>query len=280
MRFGMRCHDVIHNNLEGLAESIQEKNFKSVHLALTKVKTDFDFKKSRITPGMAKHVRDTFGKRGISIDILGCYVNLAHPDDAELKVLLDRFKEHIRFARDFGCSLVGTETGALNKEYVEGPENNTEEAFLRTLNSVKELVKEAEKFGVIVAIEGVAKHVINTPERMKRVLDNIDSNNLQVIFDPTNYITPENYKNQDELIKKAFDLFGDRIVAVHAKDFICEDNEIKLAPIGKGLLNYELLLSELKQKYPYIDIFFESTKPEHVDDSIEYITKTYNSINC
>jgi Sugar phosphate isomerases/epimerases len=278
MRFGMRCHDVIHNNLEDLAESIQEKDFKSVHLALTKVKTDFDFKKSRITPGMAKHVRDTFGKCGISIDILGCYVNLAHPDDAELKVLLDRFKEHIRFARDFGCSLVGTETGALNKEYVYGPENNTEEAFLRTLNSVKELVKEAEKFGVIVAIEGVAKHVINTPERMKRVLDNIDSNNLQVIFDPTNYITPENYKNQDELIKKAFDLFGDRIVAVHAKDFICEDNEIKLAPIGKGLLNYELLISELKGKYPYIDIFFESTKPEHVDDSIEYITNMFNTI--
>lgn len=278
MRFGMRCHDVIHNNLEDLAESIQEKKFKSVHLALTKIKTDFDFKKSHITPGMAKHIRDTFGKRGISIDILGCYVNLAHPEDAELKVLLDRFKEHIRFARDFGCSLVGTETGALNKEYVYGPKNNTEEAFLRTLNSVKELVKEAEKFGVIVAIEGVAKHVINTPERMKRVLDNIDSNNLQVIFDPTNYITSENYKNQDELIKKAFDLFGDRIVAVHAKDFMCEDNEIKLAPIGKGLLNYELLLSELKEKYPYIDIFFESTKPEHVDDSIEYITKMFNSI--
>lgn len=278
MRFGMRCHDVIHNNIEDLAESIQEKNFKSVHLALTKVKTDFDFKKSHITPGMAKHIRDTFGKRGISIDILGCYINLAHPDDAELKVLLDRFKEHIRFARDFGCSLVGTETGALNKEYVEGPENNTEEAFLRTLNSVKELVKEAEKFGVIVAIEGVAKHVINTPERMKRVLDNIDSNNLQVIFDPTNYITPENYENQDELIKKAFDLFGDRIVAVHAKDFICEDNEVKLAPIGKGLLNYELLLSVLKEKYPYIDIFFESTKPEHVDDSIDYITKMYSTV--
>lgn len=279
MRFGMRCHDVIHNNLEDLAESIQEKKFKSVHLALTKVKTDFDFKKSHITPGMAKHIRDTFGKRGISIDILGCYVNLAHPDDAELKILLDRFKEHIRFARDFGCSLVGTETGALNKEYVYGPENNTEEAFLRTLNSVKDLVNEAEKFGVIVAIEGVAKHVINTPERMKRVLDNIDSNNLQVIFDPTNYITPENYKNQDELIKKAFDLFGDRIVAVHAKDFICEDNEIKLAPIGKGLLDYELLLSVLKEKYPYIDIFFESTKPEHVDDSIDYITKIYRSVN-
>ena len=278
MRLGMRCHDVIHTNLEDLSESIQSKNFKSVHLALKKAKVGFDINKTHITPGMAKHIRDVFAKHDISVDILGCYVNIAHPDDAELKKLLDKFKEHIRFARDFGCSLVGTETGALNKEYVYGPENNTEEAFLRTLNSVKELVEEAEKFGVIVAIEGVAKHVINTPERMKRILDNIPSNNLQVIFDPTNYITVDNYKDQDEMIKKAFELFGDRIVAIHAKDFICEDNDVKLAPIGKGLLNYELLISLIKENNPYIDIFLESTKPEHVDDSIDYITKMFNSV--
>lgn len=276
MRIGVRCHDVIHSNLEELSENIQEKSLKSVHLALQKVKTGFDMKNAHITPGMAKHVRDTFAKHDISIDILGCYVNLAHPDDFELNKLLNKFKEHIRFARDFGCSLIGTETGALNKEYMYGPENNTEEAFLRTLNSVKELVKEAEKFGVIVAIEGVARHVINTPERMKRILDSIDSNNLQVIFDPTNYMTADNYKNQDEMIiKKSFELFGDRIVAIHAKDFICEGNEIKSAPIGKGVLNYELLLSLAKENNPYIDIFLEETKPENIDDSIKYVTKIY-----
>jgi len=40
-------------------------------------------------------------------------------------------------------------------------------------------------------------------------------------------MTVDNYKNKDEMIKKSFELFGDRIVAVHAKGFICEDNEIK-----------------------------------------------------
>ncbi|MDS0528447.1 sugar phosphate isomerase/epimerase [Clostridium sp. SHJSY1] len=278
MRLGVRCHDVVHNSLEDLSKFIGDKNFKSVHLALQKIKLDFNFKNSHITPGMAKHVRDTFGKNGVSVDILGCYVNLAHPDDTELKKLLDRFKEHIRFARDMGCSLVGTETGALNKEYVEGPENLTEEAFLRTLNSVKILVKEAEKFGVIVAIEGVAKHVINTPERMKRVLDNIESNNLQVIFDPTNYMTVENYKDQDEMMRKSFELFGDRIVAIHAKDFVIENNEVVAAPIGKGLLNYELLLSLAKENVPYIDIFLEATKPEDLDSSIEYVTEVYENL--
>jgi L-ribulose-5-phosphate 3-epimerase UlaE len=99
-----------------------------------------------------------------------------------------------------------------------------------------------------------------------------------VIFDPTNYMSADNYMNQDEIIKKSFELFWDRIVAVHAKDFICEDNSIKSAPIGKGLLNYELLLALVKEKNPYIDIFLEETKPENIDDSIGYVTKAYKDV--
>ena len=89
----------------------------------------------------------------------------------------------------------------------------------------------------MVGIEGVAKHVINTPERMKRVLDEVKSNNLQVIFDPVNLINENNYDRQDELVRKSFELFGDRIVAIHAKDFVYENGEIKLASIGQGQFN-------------------------------------------
>ncbi len=276
MRIGVRCHDVIHNNLEDLGEKIKEKNLKSVHFALKKVKIGVEITKGIITPGMARYVRDIFLKYDINISILGCYINLANPDDDELNKLLDLFKEHIRFARDFGCGIVGTETGALNKEYVYTPKNNTEEAFQRTLSSIKILVAEAEKFGVIVGIEGVAKHIINTPERIKRVLDNVKSNNVQVIFDPVNLIDESNYEEQDDLIRKSFELFGDRIVVIHAKDFIYEDGKIKLATIGKGQFNYPLLLSLIKLKKPYIEVLLENTTIEDIDESIKYLTDIYN----
>jgi len=278
MKLGVRGHDVVHSNLEELGEKIHQNNLKSIHLALNKVKVGFEITKGGITPGMARHIRDIFYKYDINISILGCYINLANPDDEELNGLLNKFKEHIRFARDFGCSIVGTETGALNKEYVYTPQNNTEEAFQRTLNSIKTLVAEAEKFGVMVGIEGVAKHVINTPERMKRVLDNVKSNNLQVIFDPVNFIDESNYDKQDDLIKKSFELFGDRIVAIHAKDFACEDGKIKLASIGQGQLNYPLLLSLIKKKKSYIDVLLENTTPKDIDESINYINEIYNNL--
>lgn len=278
MRLGVRGHDVVHHNFEELVKKTNEKNLKSIHLALKKVKTGFQITDGSMTPGMAKYFKSIFNKFNIDVSILGCYINLANPDDDELNELLKKFKEHIRFARDLGCSIVGTETGALNREYVYTPKNNSEEAFQRTLNSIKIIVEEAEKFGVIVAIEGVSKHVINTPERMKRVLDNINSNNLQVIFDPVNLINEENYKNQDDLIKRSFELFGNRIVAIHVKDFLYEDGEIKLASIGKGSLNYKLLLSLIKERKPYIDVIMENTTEEDLDESIKYITEIYKNL--
>ena len=89
----------------------------------------------------------------------------------------------------------------------------------------------------MVGIEGVTSLVISTPERMKQMIDKIDSNNLQVIFDPINLLNIENYKNQDRVIKDSFNLFGDKIVIIHAKDFTIEDGKLVQVAPGKGILN-------------------------------------------
>ena len=171
-----------------------------------------------------------------------------HPDENKKRYALERFKEHIRFAHDFNCSIVGTETGSLNADLSFTPENHGENAFTQIARSVSELVEEAEKFGVIVGVEAVTKHTINSAQKMKRLLDTIASNNLQVILDPVNLIDINNYKYQDKIIMEALELLEDRIVIIHAKDFIIDHNEIKVVPVGKGILNYKLLLKRNKTK--------------------------------
>ena len=141
-----------------------------------------------------------------------------------------------------------------------------------------ELAKEAEKFGVIVAIEGASDHVINSPDRMHRMLQRVASNNLQVIFDPVNLLSIDNYKQQDEVIKKSFDLFGERIVIVHAKDFIVEHGEmVRVAP-GKGLLNYKVLLQYLKKNKPFVTIILEEIEQKDMEDSRGILGNMYDSI--
>ncbi len=278
MRIGIRGHDIGRYKLDELGEIMEAKNLKSIQFVMKKIITEFEVTKGSMTPGMAEYIKKILKKHDINISILGCYINLANPDDNELNQLLDTFKEHIRFAKYLGCDIVGTETGALNREYVYTENNNTEEAFQRSLKSIRILVEEAEKFGITVGIEGVTKHVMNTPERLKRVLDNIKSNNLQVIFDPINFIDENNYDKQDDIIKNSFDLFGNRIVSIHAKDFVYKDGKVKQVSIGEGQFNYPLLLSLIKEKKPYIDIILEDTVPEDLDSSIKYIEEMYMKI--
>lgn len=274
MNIGIRAHDIEKLPLEELVEVIANKGLKGVQLALAR-SFDFNTANGSLSPGMAYHIGSAFRNKNIQIAVLGCYFNMIHPDKDERRKGIDRFKEHIRYARDFGCSVVGTETGNVNAEIFYTEENFKEEPFLEVVQSVRELVKEAEKFGVIVGVEAGVNHPIYSSKVMKRLLDSVDSNNLQVILDPVNLLTAENYKSQDEIIQEAFDLLGDRLAILHAKDFVIEDNQLHFAPVGKGLLNYDLLIKLLKEKKPYINILMEDTQEPYIDEGMAFLQEKY-----
>lgn len=274
---GIRAHDIDDPSIENVVNIIANKGLCSVQLALGKSLKDINSELGSLSPGFAQKIRRVFDKQDIQIAVLGCYFNMIHPDRAERRKGMERFKEHLRFARDFGCSIVGTETGNVQAEIVYTEENFTEQPFLEVVESVKELVEEAERFGVIVGIEGGINHPIHTPERMKRLLDLVPSNNLQVIYDPANFISMDNYLDQEGVIQEAFELFGDRMVILHAKDFIIEDEQIKIVPVGQGLLNYDFLLHLLKKKKPLINILMESTQEPYIDGSLAFLIDKYES---
>lgn len=272
---GIRAHDAGTMPVRELAKVIAAKGFSCVHLALQKAITDFDFSLGKLNPGMAKQIREALYQEGIFIAVLGCYINPVHPDAKIRREHLERFKEHIRFARDFGCSIVATETGSLNYDWSYTPENSSPKAFEMIVDSVKELVKEAEKFGVFVCLEGVTTHTISTPQVMKRVLDRVNSNNLQVLFDPANLLDADNIHGQQDMIREAFELFGDRIQIIHAKDFILENGKKKSVPVGKGLMDYPFLMDQIKKYKPGIEITMEDATLETMEEGRLYLEEFY-----
>ncbi|MFS0906248.1 sugar phosphate isomerase/epimerase family protein [Priestia aryabhattai] len=276
MNLGIRGHDIEKNCLEELVKEIERKGLKSVQLALNKSLDYINTDLGNLTPGLAHYVGSTFRKHGIQIAVLGCYINMIHPDKVERRKGLERFKEHVRYARDFGCSIVGTETGNVNAEIFYTTENFKEEPFQEVVESVRELVEEAEKFGVIVGIEAGVNHPIYSPKVMRRLLDDVNSNNLQVIFDPVNLLTIDNYTKQEEIFKEAFDLFGDKIVILHAKDFIVEGDMLKPAAVGKGLLDYDLVMTLIKEKKPFINVLMEDTQEPFINESVNFLREKYN----
>lgn len=278
MNLGVRAHDFGKNDVEVLVKKVSGKGFKSIQLALNKAIKGIDNPDGILSPGLAVYIRNAFNKNNINIAVLGCYINPIHPDKEERKKVINRFKEHIRYARDFGCSVIGTETGSINADCSYNPGTYTRDVFNDFTNVINDLVEEAEKFGVFVGIEPVADiHTINTPERMKELLDNIKSNNLQVIFDPVNLIAENQVDNQTDIIKKSFDLFGDKIAVIHVKDFIIKDGKKNgNLPSGKGIFNLDFFIRLCKQRKPYINFLLENNNEDSIDESINYVKNIYD----
>jgi L-ribulose-5-phosphate 3-epimerase len=271
MRIGVRAHDFPKLPVEELAARISAKGMASVQLALNKAIKGFDLKRGDLSPGLANHVGRAFRERGVGIAVLGCYVNPIHPDPAQKVELLGWFKEHIRFARDFGCGIVALETGSLNADYSYNPGNGGKAAFELLVASIAELAEDAEKFGVIVGVEGVAGHVACTPARMRGLLDAVASPNVQAVFDPVNMLSIDTWKDQGRVISECLELYGDRVVAVHAKDFTVENGTLRSVRTGQGQLDYTPITRFLKERKPFIDVLLEGASENTVEECARYI---------
>jgi L-ribulose-5-phosphate 3-epimerase len=271
IRIGVRAHDFGRSPAGELAAKIAVKNMVCAQLAVGKAIAGIDLKPGLLNPGLAFEIGEAFHAHGVQIAVLGCYVNPIHPDPETRRSLLGLFKEHLRYARDFGNGLVALETGSVNADYSPHPENHGEAAFQESLASIAELVAEAEHFGVIVGIEAVASHVVSTPQKMRRMLDAVASPNLQVVFDPVNLLSLENHAEQERVIGESIALFGDRIVAVHAKDFVLDHGEFKPVRAGLGKLRHDLVMKFAVEQKPGISILLEDTTEETAQDCRRFL---------
>jgi L-ribulose-5-phosphate 3-epimerase len=272
MGFGCRAHDFGRLPPEELAERAARTGFSFVQLALSKAVAGLDARLGSLSPGLAAGVGGAFRSRGLRVAVLGCYINPIHPDPSERRDSVDRFKEHLRFARDFGCSIVATETGSLNADCSPHPANGGGQAFSALVGTLEELAAEAERSGVFACIEGVASHVASTPARLKAVLDAVGSNRLGVLLDPVNLLTPENHGCQDAIMEECFELFGDRVLAVHAKDFAVESGRLRVVPAGTGGLDYGRLFRLLAALAAPVDLIVEDLRPADMAGAIERLT--------
>ncbi len=275
LTLGVRAHDFGKLPVATLADRIAAHGLTSVQLAPAKAIAGFDGQPGSLSGGFARHVRDVFAARGIRIAVLGCYINLGDRDVAQRRPQLERFKEHLRFARDFGCSVVGTETGSVLSDFSRHPDNAGEEAYQTVLASARDLAAEAERFGVCVGIEGVERYVISTPARLQRLVADVASPNVQVIYDPVNLLSAVTAADPQPLLQDALDRLGARIGIVHAKDFTLDSGRLEERPAGEGSLDYRPLFRWLKTNKPGIDVLLENTDPATIARTVAYVRETY-----
>ncbi len=284
IQLGIRLHDVnaglspALQTMEARADKAREEGFSCVHLAFSKVISGVKFDDAALNPGLALHTRRIFASRNLDVAVLGCYLNLAHPDPVELAKIQSRYFGHIRVASLLGASVVGTETGCPNAAYKTDEFTHGEAALDTFIRGLAPVVETAERFGVCVAIEPVWKHIVYNADRAKRVIDVLRSKNLRIIFDPVNLLCPENLDRRETIFGEMIDKLAERIDVVHIKDYVPADGNLKSVAACTGLMDYRAVLRFIKERKPYLQATLENTTNDNAVWSREQIQNLYDSL--
>lgn len=267
MNIGIRLHDTAHGTLEQRARAAREQGFTCVHLALSKTIGPELMAPAAATPGLAHSVRRMLA--GLDIAVLGCYLNLTHPDGEAYREILRKYQAHVRLAAWMGAGVVGTETGAPNAEYRYDPcRSHTPEALEMFIRRLAPVVEYAESFGVTVAIEPVYTHIVYCPQAARTVLDTLRSDHLKIIFDPVNLLHPDNIDRRDAVIQEAIDLLGEDVMVVHMKDYLppaTAGGPYRACACGLGGMDYTRVLRFVRDVKPYMQITLENTTPDNAE---------------
>ena len=263
----IRGHDLSQvQTIEDLAEKTKEQGIHTLQLALGLSFPEMSSGANEINSGMGNYVKRVLEKQEVSVGILSCYINMIHPDLTIREELLTKFEQYLRYASSFGASMVASETGCVLPEIQYTEENFTDEAFAEAVSVIRRLVKAGEKYQMMVGIEPGLNHPVYSLARVEQLIQAVDSDYLGIILDPTNLITSTDYQEQVQLVEEAFERFGEKICAVHLKDFRVEQEKIVPVNLGDGVIEYTKIKEIIKKNRPYLYVVLEETK----DDGIRY----------
>ncbi len=257
MKIGVRAHDYGKMIIEKLVERIKGDGFQAIQLALTKAIEGIN-NYLEVSEEEVEAIHRACKEAQLEIAVLGCYINPALLEDEARASEMKKFLRAMEMVRPLEAGCIGTETTPFY-----GTEEEREVAFKLLVNSVRQMVEKAELLGMDVGIEPVAYHTLNTPELTKRLLEEVPSERLKIIFDPVNLLTAENIEKQDELWERCFKCFGDKICVMHMKSIAFNKyGELEKPPLNEGAVHYDKIMAWLKVHKPELTLLREEIKPE------------------
>ena len=188
-------------------------------------------------------------KHDVKFYNIHCAGNIIAPDpDA------DRWQRHIidaiHSAEEFDCPTILTHVGSMyaNRNWAH-PMNWSKECYDRSVKALKRICNDTKGSKVAIAIEPVNTEFVNNPWAMKRLQEDVGDERLRSGLDITNMVHPNVAFRMSELTNITFELLGDRIFYLHAKDFVWNEMlpGMSWAMNGTGNMDYELWLAHVSR---------------------------------
>ena len=229
----------------------------------------------------AKKIVDTLQKHDIAIGAIYGYYNVIDPVPQRREQGEARMELFLTHWQRLGCPIVSTETGTFNAEsqWLDAPENDTEQGYQKCRAALERWARLAEKTGAVLTIEVYWRNVIGSIERAERLLQEVKSPALKLVMDPANYFRQEDLLRMKPMLKEMFHRLGPQIALAHAKDVKGAPGGPQQHPAaGLGQLDYPLYLRLLAELDRPLDVILEHVKIDDVPRARDFVLGHINKL--
>lgn len=197
-----------------------------------------------ISGAAARAVAAAAEATGVEVVAVSGTYNMIHPDPVARAAGHRRLEVLAARARAVSTRLITLCTGTRDPDdqWRVHPDNDRPDAWADLLASMETALEIAERHDVEFGIEPELANVVNSAEKAHRLIDELGSPRVRIVFDPANLFEVAALADQRDVVSRAIDLLGDRIVMGHAKD---RDASGAFATAGKGVLDYPHYLGRL-----------------------------------
>jgi sugar phosphate isomerase/epimerase len=175
------------------------------------------------TPELARALGQRYAAAGIAVAQVGCYTNLECAPGASRERQMERLKRMIALAGLAGSRCVVSGAGHMDPGKQEAvfaahPENWSDEAMDRLSESCAEAASAASDAGITFCVECWSITTLNTPGKLAELVRRVGTQGFGILLDPVNLMSLPTYFENSRVIRECFDVLGDAIHIVHAKD--------------------------------------------------------------
>lgn len=188
---------------------------------------------------LLRSVQDELQARGITVAALSATFNLIHPDRVQRREGLQRLPALARAAQALGCPLLTLCTGTRDPVdmWRAHPDNGSAEAWADLHESINHALELTANTGIALGIEPELSNVVSSAKACDRLLREVGSPRLRVVYDGANLLQPQDLAGQSEIFAKALELLSPSIALVHAKELDAHGHPGNLGP-GSGSLDW------------------------------------------
>jgi sugar phosphate isomerase/epimerase len=225
---------------------------------------------------------------GVKVVALSATFNLLDENKLRLADNFRRLKLLAQGATILGTNLLTLCSGTRNQQdiWTYHPQNQSPEAWQEMIEAMQRALEIAVEYDVSLGIEPEVANVVSNANDGVRLIEELQSDRIRIVFDPANlYRPPSDPRWDGHVITDALRLLGDRISIAHCKDIADPatrpDCEMLYAHVaaGMGILDYHHYISELKRLVPRsMPLILHGLSEEQIPACVAFIQKRSNEL--